>query len=648
MAKFTNKDTHLRSGEKVILGTSSDANLFWDGDNSQLRIDTTISGVIPTQDYHLTTKFYVDDTLATLSGSLVLDHGEFNGLEDDDHSQYTFADGSRGFTNTISGVTPTQDYHLSTKGYVDSELALVDGNIIHEHDELTGLLDDDHTQYALVDGTRAFTGVVGGVTPTIGSHLTTKDYVDLLVQGIDWQESIIDFWAPSAGLPVAPATGARYVASDSGNGWTATYVYTYDGTQWVELIPNEGFSIWLESGDGTYVFNGTIWIRFGSTIAHNDSNGIQGGEINEYYHLTSAQLSFLTNVSGVNNASSEHIHDDRYYTETEIDITVSGLEADITTYSDHGNLTGLVDDDHTQYTLADGSRAFTSPVGGIDPTIDSHLTTKLYVDTISGTLQLGIDDILFGYQHDSLGGLEDDDHTQYVRTDGLRGFTNTISGVFPVNGYDLVPKAYVDIGNIDRHGRTSIVNNTSTLVITFDDLGHTNYTVSANIRNIVDIEPSNYMFIIAAKTSSSFTLLLTEDVDSDNYVFCWSIIEETIWDYDLNMLTLVIIDQVDSPVSLVASDCTGFKIFTNNGATSEIVMLLPPGADGYRVNALIASDAGMVFTAYGTETIRYLNSISIPGGSIISTGIGDELQLDWSGTQWVANVLGTSWQLETS
>ena len=648
MAKFTNKDTHLRSDEKVILGTSLDANLFWDGDNSQLRLDTTISGVTPTQDYHLVTKSYVDDTLATLSGSIVLDHGEFNGLEDDDHYQYTFADGYRGFINTISGVDPTQDYHLSTKGYVDSELSLVDGNIIHEHDELTGLLDDDHTQYTLVDGTRAFTSTVGGITPTAGSHLTTKDYVDLLVQGIDWQESIKNFWTPSTGLPIAPVDGDRYVAIDSGNGWTATYIYTYDGTQWVELTPNEGFSIWLESSDGTYVFNGVMWIRFGSTISHNTANGIQGGELNEYYHLTNTQFNALTISSGISNASSEHIHDDRYYTETEIDSTVSGLEADITTYSDHGNHTGLSDDDHTQYILADGSRAFISPVSGIDPTIDSHLTTKLYVDTISGTLQIGIDDILFGYQHDALGGLVDDDHTQYIPVNGSRGFTNTVSGTHPVNSYDLATKAYVDIGNIDRRGRTSITNNTSMLVINFDDLGHTNYTVSASIRNIVDIEPSNYMFIITGKTSSSFTLLLTEDVDSDNYVFCWTVIEETIWDSSYDNFTLVNVEQTDSPVTMIASDCTGFIMFTNTDATSEIVMLLPPGADGYRINILVTSDTGFTCTAYGTETIRYLNSVSISGGSIMSTGIGDQLQLDWSGTQWIANVLGTSWQLETS
>lgn len=49
---------------------------------------------------------------------------------------------------------------------------------VTDHGDLAGLADDDHTQYSLVDGTRAFTGTVGGVTPVAGSDLATKDYVD--------------------------------------------------------------------------------------------------------------------------------------------------------------------------------------------------------------------------------------------------------------------------------------------------------------------------------------------------------------------------------------------------------------------------------------------------------------------------------------
>lgn len=49
------------------------------------------------------------------------------------------------------------------------------------HNLLTGLGADDHSQYSLVSGARAFTGEVAGVAPTVGASLTTKTYTDGLI-----------------------------------------------------------------------------------------------------------------------------------------------------------------------------------------------------------------------------------------------------------------------------------------------------------------------------------------------------------------------------------------------------------------------------------------------------------------------------------
>jgi hypothetical protein len=82
----------------------------------------------------LTTKQYVDDGIATVSGAIdshvsdatihfteaSIDHGSIAGLGDDDHTQYILVDGSRGFTATVSGVTPILGSDLATKDYVDS------------------------------------------------------------------------------------------------------------------------------------------------------------------------------------------------------------------------------------------------------------------------------------------------------------------------------------------------------------------------------------------------------------------------------------------------------------------------------------------------------------------------------------------------
>ena len=61
------------------------------------------------------------------------------------------------------------------------------GGGVTDHGALTGLADDDHTQYSLVDGTRAFTGKVAGLSTAggdPGTTLATKDYVDGEVAGV--------------------------------------------------------------------------------------------------------------------------------------------------------------------------------------------------------------------------------------------------------------------------------------------------------------------------------------------------------------------------------------------------------------------------------------------------------------------------------
>jgi hypothetical protein len=154
MAKFTGKNIEFKDGQKAIFGDADDAYLTWDNLNQQMVVSTVISGVYPTADGHLTTKFYVDTIVSgisfadtfisladtpnfyddgmylrstasglewtTISGSGTGYHGDLTGLDEDDHLQYVPTDGSRGFTNTVSGIDPIEDYELATKLYVDT------------------------------------------------------------------------------------------------------------------------------------------------------------------------------------------------------------------------------------------------------------------------------------------------------------------------------------------------------------------------------------------------------------------------------------------------------------------------------------------------------------------------------------------------
>jgi hypothetical protein len=147
-------------------------------------------------------------------------------------------------------------------------------------------------------------------------------------------------------------------------------------------------------------------------------------------------------------------------------ITISGTTSSGGGTTDHGGLTGLGDDDHTIYSLADGSRAFTSTVNGVYPTLAGHLATKQYVDefTVSGT--------------------------------------------------------------VDRHGRQAVASGTSTVTVNFADLTHTNYTINATLENTIDSPPSIYASIISARTSSSFTMTFMGDMVSENYILNWSVVDD--------------------------------------------------------------------------------------------------------------------------
>ncbi len=157
---------------------------------------------------------------------------------------------------------------------------------------------------------------------------------------------------------------------------------------------------------------------------------------------------------------------------------------------DHDNLGGLGDDDHPQYSLADGSRDFTGVVIGVDPVADQDLATKIYVDT---TL---ISD------HGALTGLADDDHPQY----GLIGSAETVTGDWHFNTVsprfsvdsaaapdldrvfsDVIPKFWCNVSsggtlNNDFNVSATVRNALGDYTVTIDtDLSGTTYAIAGNV-----------------------------------------------------------------------------------------------------------------------------------------------------------------------
>jgi len=275
---------------------------------------------------------------------------------------------------------------------------------------------------------------------------------------VDWQDSVLTI---SGTPPGSPSDGDRYLIANSGT--TGVWVgheddiAEWDGTAsaWIYIDPNAGFATYVEDEDIVYVYDGSSWSQLGFTV-------------------------------------------------------------------DHGSLQGLGDDDHTQYILVDGSRGFTNTVSGVDPVAAYHLSTKYYVDdaisTATGTLTS---------DHGNLTGLGDDDHTQYILTDGSRGFTDTVSGVDPTLNYHLATKGYVDnqfttLSGNRKWGRVTVISGAYSQAVTFNNnFSDDSYTLVASLTNEIDSPPSIYSTIQGVKTPGGFTTHFSGEIDTANFILEW-------------------------------------------------------------------------------------------------------------------------------
>jgi hypothetical protein len=150
---------------------------------------------------------------------------------------------------------------------------------------------------------------------TLNSHLVRLDQMNSAIGGLSWQHSIISQLNFTTSEPVSPSDGDRYINNTTGLGSVSTsitftinriYEWSSQGAgSWLEFIPQEGWTLWDESLDTNYTFNGTDWVEFGSTVSHNNTLGLQGGTASEYYHLTAAQYAANAYTNVNNNFSTD-------------------------------------------------------------------------------------------------------------------------------------------------------------------------------------------------------------------------------------------------------------------------------------------------------------------------------------------------------
>jgi len=108
-----------------------------------------------------------------------IDHGNIGGLDGDDHTQYVPTTATRGFTAAVSGVDPTQDYHLVTKSYMnDNPPTVLFGS---EYDYATSSGQSSTTSDTYQQKLRLTTSTVPTGTYRIGwafEYSSTTDKVD--------------------------------------------------------------------------------------------------------------------------------------------------------------------------------------------------------------------------------------------------------------------------------------------------------------------------------------------------------------------------------------------------------------------------------------------------------------------------------------
>jgi hypothetical protein len=138
-------------------------------------------------------------------------------------------------------------------------------------------------------------------TPTSGTDAANKTYVDSAVQGISWEEPVLDIQTDASLDPGAsPTTGDRYIITASGtlhaNFGTITGVgdndiVEYDGADFVvdydASTEGEGGAAYDEDSNATYVFNGSNWVQMGGTADHGGLTGLSDDDHTQYTLISS-------------------------------------------------------------------------------------------------------------------------------------------------------------------------------------------------------------------------------------------------------------------------------------------------------------------------------------------------------------------------
>jgi hypothetical protein len=147
-------------------------------------------------------------------------------------------------------------------------------------------------------GNPSFTAITATGEILLPEQLVTKEYVDNLALGVNWQTPTIDKDLTTA--PGAPSTNDRYIIAGIGGGWAAgtiNDIAEWNGAAWVFTTPTSNYSTLVTDESASYLFNGASWIKFSGGLGdHEQLSNLDGGILTEHYHLNLSQHTSYINL----------------------------------------------------------------------------------------------------------------------------------------------------------------------------------------------------------------------------------------------------------------------------------------------------------------------------------------------------------------
>jgi len=313
-------------------------------------LDALQGGNGTTEFYHTTATEHTN-LLAVISGSFaVADANTLDGYDSTDFSLATHNHVHNNLTSVQGGITGER-YHLNLSQY-NSLIGILGGTVsVPNADKLDGFNSSD---FAAATHNHNHNDLANNQ----GGSATERYHVFL-----NWYNAMANASAPSATNPFMTTADLTSIAHNSIGGLKggiAGQYYHLSQDQHTSLVGggdasslhNHNTSYYTKvqadsrylKADGTSAMTGNLAMGSNritnvatptnpsdgatkgyvdlwspSSVNHNDTSGIQGGSTSYRYHLNQTEYQALTSNNGINDASSQHHHDSRYYTKTQAD-----------------------------------------------------------------------------------------------------------------------------------------------------------------------------------------------------------------------------------------------------------------------------------------------------------------------------------------